>query len=340
MLLILTRVFWIHILHDKYIILLVMEKIDRILQVPDNCQGLRLDQVLASLLPEYSRTRLQSWIKSGFITVNNQQLTQREKIAAGDTIHICVDRIPGDILSNGQDIPLDVIHEDPDLIIINKPSGLVVHPGAGNPNNTLYNALLYHYPDLEEIPRAGIIQRLDKETSGIMVITRSLPAHTLLVRDLQSRKINREYQAIVHGSLTAGRTIDAPIGRHPIKRTRMAVIDSGKPAVTHIRVLQRFNDITHVQVKLESGRTHQIRVHMSNIHHPIVGDPLYGGRRKHPSGLSPEQAKKISAFPRQALHAWRLQLTHPTTSELMLWTADIPEDMASQLSVLKDDANY
>ncbi|NNE36739.1 MAG: 23S rRNA pseudouridine(1911/1915/1917) synthase RluD [Gammaproteobacteria bacterium] len=317
----------------------MMEKIDRTIQIPESCQGMRLDQALANLLPDYSRSRLQSWIKAGFIKVNDCQMSQREKLSGGELIHIHIHSDADEISSGGQNIPLEIIYEDKDVIIINKPAGLIVHPGAGNPDNTLYNALLYHYPDLDTVPRAGIIQRLDKDTSGIMVIARSLIAHTYLVRDLQERKINREYQAIIHGSLTAGRTIDAPIGRHPVKRTRMAVVNSGKPAITHVRVLTRFNGITHVLAKLETGRTHQIRVHMAHIHHPVVGDPIYGGRARHAKDLNRETIDSLNDFPRQALHAWRLQLIHPQSSQQMTWTADLPEDMNSLLSLLKNECS-
>ena len=314
-----------------------MEKIDQIIQVPDSCQGMRLDQVLADLLPEYSRTRLQNWNKSGFIKVDNNQLSQREKLKGGESIHLCVNLLPVENPSNRQDISLEILYEDNDIIIINKPPGLVVHPGAGNPDKTLFNALLYHFPDLEIIPRAGIIQRLDKETSGIMVITRSIKAHTILVRELQERNIIREYQAIVHGTLTAGRTIEAPIGRHPLKRTRMAVVDSGKSAITHVRIMERFNDITHLLVKLESGRTHQIRVHMAHIHNPVVGDPIYGGRARRPKNTTEETSNIINNFPRQALHAWRLQLIHPTSEKSMSWMAPLPDDMKSLLDLLKHE---
>lgn len=274
--------------------------------IPEELANNRLDQVLAKLFPEYSRTKLQTWIKAGYVNITvNAMLEPQERWEA-------------------QPIKLDIIYEDDDIMIINKPAGLVVHPAAGNPDSTMLNALLHHDSELNKLPRAGIIHRLDKDTSGLLVVAKTLTAYTKLVAELQARKIKREYEAIVNGVMTAGGTIDAAIGRHPRDRKRMAVTASGKPAVTHYRVIKRFDKYTHIKVMLETGRTHQIRVHMAYIHYPIVGDPVYGGRYKCP----------LATFNRQALHARRLGLNHPQTGEYMEWEAPLPKDMQQLLKKL------
>jgi len=305
--------------------------------VPPELGGKRLDQALALLCPEHSRARLQSWIRGGHVTVDDRVPRQRDPVRAGERIvlHCVVEPGPGGDI--GQDIPLNVIYEDRALIVINKPPGLVVHPGAGNPDRTLMNALLHHAPELEGVPRAGIVQRLDKDTSGIMVIARTLPAHTWLVRHLKERKVRREYRAIVCGTFTAGGRIEAPIGRHRVDRKRMAVMPGGRPAVTHYRVLQRFRAHAYLQVILETGRTHQIRVHLAHIRHPVVGDPAYGGRRPAPKGLSETLREALRAFPRQALHASDLSLAHPDSGKEMSWSAPLPDDMQSLLKLLADE---
>jgi 23S rRNA pseudouridine1911/1915/1917 synthase len=307
--------------------------------VPAELQGKRLDQALAELCPHHSRSRLQAWIKSGYVTVDNLLPRQRDVVQGGETIRINAEFESSERVWSREAIPLDILHTDNDIIILNKPPGLVVHPGAGNPEHTLLNALLYRFPDLEQIPRAGIVQRLDKDTSGLMIIARSLTAHTYLVDQIQQRLVTREYQGIVAGVMTAGGTVDAPIGRHPIKRKRMAVVESGKPARTHYRVIKRFQAHTWIQLRLESGRTHQIRVHMAHIRHPLVGDPVYGGRQRFPKSSGPALLEALQTFPRQALHACRIELTHPETGATVSWEAPLPEDMTSLLSLLETNGN-
>jgi 23S rRNA pseudouridine1911/1915/1917 synthase len=235
-------------------------------------------------------------------------------------------------------IPLDIIYQDEALLVINKPAGLVVHPAAGNRDGTLLNALLHHAPELESVPRAGIVHRLDKETSGLLVIARTLAVHKTLIEMMQARDIQREYEAVVQGVMTAGNTIEAPIGRHPVQRKRMAVVSNGRPAVTHYRVIERFRAHSHIRVQLETGRTHQIRVHMAHIRYPLLGDPVYGGRLRVPSGCSVELDEQLHRFRRQALHAARLQLNHPLSGEMMEWLAPLPADMQGLLEVLRQDA--
>lgn len=304
--------------------------------VPEELDGKRLDQVLAALCPEHSRARLQGWIKSGHVKVNNRLLRQRDAVKTGETIEIIPIYAPPTQLL-GEDIPLDIVYADAAIIILDKPAGLIVHPGAGNPKQTLLNALLYYDPTLQMVPRAGIVQRLDKETSGIMVVARTPPVHTYLVDQLQRRNIRREYEAIVAGVMTAGGKVEAPIGRHPTQRTRMAVVERGKTAVTHYRVLKRFSAHTYLRLKLETGRTHQIRVHMAHIRHPIVGDPVYGGRMRLPKGASEKLREALQSFPRQALHACSLGLIHPDSGEEMSWTIPLPEDMQSLLNILEHE---
>ena len=307
------------------------------LVVPAEHSGRRLDQVLALLCPEHSRSRLQAWIRDGFVTVDNEKLRQRDTVIEGQMININAE-ITAVKEFEREDIPLDIVFEDEALLLINKPANLVVHPGAGNPRHTLLNALVHYLPELENLPRAGIVQRLDKDTTGVMVIAKTLPAHTYLVEKLQLRQVSRYYQAIVHGVLTAGGTVDAAISRHTRQRKRMAVNDSGKQAVTHYRILQKFSNHTHVRLQLESGRTHQIRVHMAHIKHPVVGDPVYGGRPKLPRAASAELLEVLGRFRRQALHAYELGLVHPTTGKEMNFVAELPSDMLELLEVLKNES--
>jgi len=309
---------------------------EEITKIPDSMAGSRLDKALTALFPEYSRARLQQWIRDGSILVNGLSLRPKDKVKGGETVEINA-QLEEAVAWKPQILPLVLLYEDEDLIVVNKPAGLVVHPGAGNQDNTLVNALLHHAPELAKLPRAGIIHRIDKETSGVLVVARSLTAHTSLVKQLQQHEFNREYQAIITGTLVAGGTIDAPIGRHPTHRTRMAVVDKGKPAVTHYRIIQRYRAHTHIRVQLETGRTHQIRVHMAYKRYPLVGDPVYGGRLKIPPNSSESFKNSLRKFPRQALHAIRLGLHHPKQEEWMEWTAALPNDMQELLAELETD---
>jgi 23S rRNA pseudouridine1911/1915/1917 synthase len=302
--------------------------------IPEELAGKRLDQALSQLYPEHSRSRIQSWIKAGDVSVNNLSYKQRYEVNFGDVIDINTE-INNVDKYQAEAIDLNIIHEDDALIIINKPAGLVVHPGAGNPNHTLVNALLNFDENLGAIPRAGIIHRLDKETTGVMVVARTLESHTYLVNKLQSRDIKREYQTIVCGRLTAGGSIENQIGRHPIHRTKMAVTNSGKTATTHYRVLNRYQHYTHLRVQLETGRTHQIRVHMSHIKHPIVGDPVYGNNNSIRKGVNSSLREFIKNFKRQALHAYMLELPHPVTRNIMKFNAELPDDMKTLIKALK-----
>jgi 23S rRNA pseudouridine1911/1915/1917 synthase len=304
-------------------------------QIPQSSAGRRVDQVLAELFPGYSRSRLQQWIKAGQVLLNQRPvLLARYRVAGGEQVEVRA-QLQLETEVRPEDIPLDIRFQDQHLLVLNKPAGLVVHPAAGNPNGTLQNALLYYDPELAALPRAGIVHRLDKDTSGLMVVARSLSAHKSLVEQLQARSVHREYLALVQSVLAAGGTVDAPIGRHHRDRLRMAVVESGKPAISHYRVLERFAAHTLVQVRLESGRTHQIRVHMAHIHCPLLGDPLYGGRLRLPRGASAVLREAISAFRRQALHAVRLQLIHPLTREVVGWEAEIPADFNQLLESLR-----
>lgn len=304
------------------------------LVIPDALAGQRLDQALAELVSDYSRSRLQQWIQAGHVEVDGRHPRARDRVAGGEDVTIrvveepCLDVAP-------QDIPLDVRYADDALLVINKPPGLVVHPAAGNRDGTLQNALLHLDPALGNLPRAGIVHRLDKDTGGLLVVARTLPMHHYLIREMQARRIGREYDAIVNGVMTGGGTVDAPIGRHAVDRKRMAVTRKGKPAVSHYRIVERFPAHTHVSVRLETGRTHQIRVHMAHIHHALVGDPVYGGRMKVPGGLDETARQTFRAFRRQALHASKLGLIHPGTGEHMTWRSDIPEDMSRLIELLR-----
>jgi len=306
------------------------------LTIPDAMRGRRLDQALAELVQEYSRSRLQQWIRAGQVSLDERIPQVRERLHGGETV--CIDAaIETQTRSGPEDIPLQVVHADADLLVIDKPAGLVVHPAAGNPAGTLLNALLHYDPALAGLPRAGIVHRLDKATSGLMVVARNLAAHKSLVDALQERRVKREYLAVVQTVLTAGGSIDAPIGRHPVDRKRMAVVPGGKESLTHYRVEERFRAHTLVRVQLETGRTHQIRVHMAHQHIPIVGDPVYGGRLRLPPGASRELQDQLAGFRRQALHAARLTLTHPSSGEAVSWESPLPVDMARLIESLRAD---
>lgn len=299
---------------------------------------MRLDQALAQLFTEYSRSRLSQWLKAGQVRVNGEQMRGRDKVWGGEQVEIEAE-LEEQIAWQAEAIPLDIVYEDEQLIVINKPAGLVVHPAAGNPAGTLVNALLHHDPDLSTIPRAGVVHRLDKDTSGLLVVAKTLPAQKSLVEQLQTHSLLREYEAVVTGVITAGGSVDAPVGRHPVQRKRMAVMPSGKPAVTHYRVVERFRAHSWIRCRLETGRTHQIRVHMAHIHYPLVGDPVYGGRLRLPKGCSEALADTLRGFRRQALHAGRLGLIHPQSGKTLEWKASLPADMEQLLTELRADAH-
>ena len=298
--------------------------------IPHSLKGLRLDNALVHLFPDYSRARLQKWIRNGELLVDGKVLRPRDTVFGGEQIDIHI--VPTEeIQLEPEDIKLEIIYEDESILVIDKPAGIVVHPGAGNTFGTLANALLFYLPNLSAIPRAGIVHRLDKDTSGLLVIAKKLESHAYLVDQLQQRKVGRQYLALVQAELIAGGTVDASIGRHPVDRKRMAVVTSGKPAITHYQVKQRYSGCTLLEVKLETGRTHQIRVHLSHIKLPIVGDPVYG--QKIPS--SNINKLLLSKFPRQALHAEKLSIHHPETKKLCEWIAPLPEDFEQLLMSLK-----
>lgn len=306
--------------------------------VPNEFGGERLDKVLVELFPDFSRSRLQSWIKSGNVTVNGDVKKAKERLIGGE--QIIIDAVVEDQDAfEPENIDIDVVYEDDSIAIINKPVGMVVHPAAGNWTGTLLNALLFRYPAIGVVPRAGIVHRLDKDTSGLMVVAKTIEAHKDLVEQLQERSVSREYLALVYGYVTSGGTIDEPIGRHYKDRKKMAVVleGQGKEAVTHYRVEERFEDFSLLRAKLETGRTHQIRVHMSYIHYPLVGDGVYGGRARSPKGASEELRQAIRGFPRQALHATKLGLIHPGTKEYMEWEVPIPADMDELINIIRDN---
>jgi len=301
----------------------------RIFHLSDSDYGKRLDQVLALLLPEYSRSRLQQWIKKGHILVNGQHCKPKTKIIGDETLVVNIEEEQQGEWQ-AENIPLDIVFEDKSILLINKPVGLVVHPAVGNHNGTLLNALLYHCPELINVPRAGIVHRLDKDTSGLLVIAKTLTAQTHLVKQLQKRAFEREYETIVMGEMIGGGVVDKAIGRHPVHRVKMAVMKnpaSGKEAITHYRIKQRYQAYTRLQVKLETGRTHQIRVHLAYLNFPIVGDQVYGGRLRLPPDCTPELKQFLNNYKHQALHARKLGLQHPETKEWLEWEVPVPEDM-------------
>ncbi len=300
--------------------------------VPAELAGLRLDQVLAKLIPEYSRNRLQEWITQDAVRMDGAAATSRQKVWGGAVIEVTPLAHPAEQPFRAENIALDVIFEDDSILVINKPAGLVAHPGSGNWEGTLLNALLHHAPQLAQVPRAGIVHRLDKDTSGLLVVAKTLIAQTALVRQLQARSVQREYFALVYGDVRRGGRVDAPIGRHPTQRTRMAVVEHGKHAVTHYFVEEKFPGCTLLRCKLETGRTHQIRVHLASIQNPLVGDRTYLGN---PRKCAPQLRALLTGFPRQALHAARLGIDHPATGTRMEWEAPLPDDMASLLQQIR-----
>jgi len=306
-------------------------------EIPPSLAGRRLDQALCELFTDFSRSRLQSWIKNGSVRVDGAVLTPKHRILGGEQV-VLLAEIEETSTVESQDIPLAISYEDEAILIVDKPAGLVVHPAAGHRDGTLQNALLHHVPALAGIPRCGIVHRLDKDTSGLLMAAKTLAAHKSLVEQLQARTVHREYLALAQGIVTAGGTVDEPIGRHRTDRKRFAVRDEGKPAVTHYRVAERFPSHTLLRVKLETGRTHQIRVHMAYIHHPLVGDPVYGGRPKIPAGASGELIRVIRDFRRQALHAEKLGIMHPVTHEYMEWQSPLPADFSDLLAALREEA--
>jgi 23S rRNA pseudouridine1911/1915/1917 synthase len=306
------------------------------LTLPPEALGLRFDQALARALPQYSRARVRQWIESGAVQVEGRALRPKDKVLGGEQVRIEA-RLPAQVAAQAEELPLAVIYRDRALLVIDKPAGLVVHPGAGNPRHTLQNALLALDPRLVLVPRAGLVHRLDKDTSGLLVVARTPEVHTALVAAMAARAIGREYLAVCTGVMTAGGTIDQPIARHRTQRTRMAVRADGREAVTHYRVVKRFRAHTLVRVELQTGRTHQIRVHLAHAGFPLVGDPVYGGRRRIPAGCSPQLAAELAAFARQALHAARLKLHHPVTGREMAWEAPLPADMQHLLAALEKD---
>lgn len=307
-------------------------------QVPVELAGKRFDQALAEMFPEFSRSRLTEWIKAGSALLDGQLVKPRDPVRGGEPVTLSV-KTEIETTSEAENIPLEVVYEDEDVMVVNKPAGLVVHPGAGNPRGTMVNALLFLDPRMAELPRAGIVHRLDKDTSGLMVVARSLRSHSALVDQLSKREVHRQYVAVVVGPMIAGGTVNAPIGRHSSDRIRQAVVKEGqgREAITHYRVRERFRAHTFVECRLETGRTHQIRVHMAHAKHPIVGDPLYAGSYRQPKGATPELAETLRAFRRQALHAEKLEFVHPVTGETISSQVPMPADMALLISTLRAD---
>jgi 23S rRNA pseudouridine1911/1915/1917 synthase len=304
-------------------------------EIPLDLAGLRLDQALSELFPDFSRSRLQSWIKSGAAVVDGAALPPKHRVLGGEQVVLRAE-VEDAATIESQDIPLNIVYEDDSILIVDKPAGLVVHPAAGHRDGTLQNALLHHCPALAGVPRCGIVHRIDKDTSGLLMAAKTLPAHKSLVDQLQERTVHREYLALVQGAMTGGGTVDEPIGRHGTDRKRFDVREGGKPAVTHYRLAERFPHHTLLRVKLETGRTHQIRVHMAHIHYPLVGDPVYGGRLRLPAGASDSLIAALRGFRRQALHAETLGLEHPETGEYCEWTSPLPADFAALLDALRN----
>jgi 23S rRNA pseudouridine1911/1915/1917 synthase len=310
-----------------------MTAVHHTITIPTEQDGRRLDQALAELLPDYSRSRLKSWIVAGCVRLDGATPQPRTRVAAGQRVEIEASVEPDAVVA-AQAVGFTVVHEDADVLVVLKPAGLVVHPGAGNRDATLENGLRFHAPQLAALPRSGLLHRLDKDTSGLVLVAKTLAAHTHLTRDLQERRITREYRSIVNGVMTAGGTVEAPIGRHPVHRTRMAVVHGGRSAITHYRVLARFAAHSYLAVRLETGRTHQIRVHLAHLGFPVVGDPAYGGRPCVPAGASAELIATLRGFPRQALHASAIRFRHPLSGEWLQFSAALPADMRGLLATL------
>jgi 23S rRNA pseudouridine1911/1915/1917 synthase len=308
-------------------------------RIPIQSHGMRLDQVVAELFPDYSRNRLATWIKEGRLTVDGKTMKPRDRALA--SAHVVLEVVDEPVIDwQPQTIPLDVIFEDEHILVVNKPAGMVVHPAAGHADGTLVNALLGYAPELDTLPRGGIVHRLDKETSGIMFVARSALAHKSLVAQLSERTVSRTYCAVCTGALTGGGKIDAPIDRHPTARTKMAVVADGKPAVTHYRIAHRFKHYTQLQVNLETGRTHQIRVHMAHRKWPLIGDPVYAGRQRIPAGASEALITTLRNFPRQALHAQALEFEHPATGDWLEFETELPDDLVELLEVLDSEDRF
>jgi 23S rRNA pseudouridine1911/1915/1917 synthase len=311
-----------------------MKLIQQSFRIEKSQAGNRLDQALQQLLPDYSRSKIQQWIQQGFVCINRESCKPRQKVFSGDLVDLDVPEV--DVISDQpQAIEFEILHQDEDIFVVNKPADLVVHPAAGHRDGTLVNGLLAHDPRLQQLPRAGIVHRLDKDTTGVMVVARNLSAHHWLVEQLQARHVKREYIAIARGVVTAGRTIETGIGRHPQNRKKMSVQSGGKPAITHFQVARKFAHHSLVRVQLETGRTHQIRVHMAHINYPLLGDSLYGGRQRIPAGVDKALAQAIQGFTRQALHAERLSFEHPRSRERVSFEAALPDDLATLLEALK-----
>ncbi|NOQ89584.1 MAG: 23S rRNA pseudouridine(1911/1915/1917) synthase RluD [Gammaproteobacteria bacterium] len=306
-------------------------------QLTEDYAGKRLDVVLAELFPDYSRSRLKIWIDQGQVLVNGKNAKPKTKMSGDEELQLTIQTIESEENCVAEDIPMNIVYQDESIIVINKPAGLVVHPAAGHYTGTLQNALLHYDESLVEVPRAGIVHRLDKDTTGLMVVARNLTSHKYLVKQIQKHEVTREYQTVVFGVMTGGGMVDQPIGRHPRDRIKMAVRENGRKAVTHYHLLERFREHSHLKVQLETGRTHQIRVHMSYLRHSIVGDPVYAGRHRIPAGAAPELIDCIHGFKRQALHAWRLRFKHPGSGEEVSYEAPLPDDMQRLIILLQAD---
>lgn len=306
-------------------------------EIPQASAGLRLDQALAALFPQFSRSQIQTWIRGQRVRVDGRLLRQRDPVAGGEQVEIWQPP-PQETPWLAQPLDLHIVYEDASLLVVNKPHGLVVHPGAGNPDQTLVNGLIHYDPSMSQLPRAGIVHRLDKDTSGLLVVARNDMARRNLIGQLKERSIKRQYLAVVRGVLVAGGTVEAPIGRHRRDRLRMTVTDTGKPAITHYRVKDRYRAHSLLRLSLETGRTHQIRVHMAHIEHSILGDPVYGGRLAVPKGADPALTELLRGFRRQALHAETLGLVHPESGEAIQWSCPLPDDMRVLVAALAADA--
>ena len=301
--------------------------------IPERFAGQRIDTALSEMLPDYSRSKISSWVRSGMATIKGKPFKPKDKADGEEIVTLSIIKEPS-VEWSAENIKLDIVYQDEDIIVVNKPAGLVTHPGSGNWTGTLANALLHYDSGLQNLDRAGIVHRLDKNTSGLMVVARSEVAQKYLSEQIQEHQVSREYSAIVYGHMISGGTIDEPIGRDPKDRIKQAVVDNGKIALTHYRVIDRFSHHTHVKAVLETGRTHQIRVHMSHIGHPLVADPMYGGRLRFPKKADEKLKDALKGFNRQALHSRKLALKHPVSGEIMSWEAPLPKDLQQLLEVL------